>query len=146
MWVQVYGGGGSQHMHGCICQRSTKMRQSDAQAGSCPSDSSTHESTQPTPAQSYGNLLPISTANCQLVPLLSSDPFCASCPVLCICLPATGGNLSIEINAHLWRAIQKSLRFSHSMHCVCLRQATEPSHFFAAKIPCKSNWENGCMC
>lgn len=91
--------------------------------------------TQPA-TQSSGNLLPISTANCQLVPLLSSDPFCASCPGPAAS-PATGGNLSIEINAHLWRAIQKSLRFSHSMHCVCLRQATEPSHFFTAKIPCR---------
>lgn len=142
------GGGGSQHMHGCICQRSTKMRQSDAQAGSCPSDSSTHESP-PAPASTLETYcrFQLPTANwCRcsaLIPSVHRAPAPQPPP------PATGGNLSIEHrNKCAFMASNSKVFKIFTFHALCLTQTERQSRviFFAAQIPCKSCRETGCMC
>lgn len=124
--MHMCAGGGSQHMHGCICQRSTKMRQSDAQAGSCPSDSSTHESTQPSALETYCRFQ-LPTANwCRcsaLIPSVHRAPAPQSPPP-----PATGGNLSIEHrNKCAFMASNSKVFKIFTFHALCLTQTERQS-------------------
>lgn len=85
------------------------------------------------------------TGNCQLVPLLSSDPFCAALnrAPLRISPPPPFAKLPQQLehrNKCAFMASNSKVFKIFTFHalCVFLRQATEPSHFFyTPHIPCK---------
>lgn len=131
-------GGYSQHMHGCICQRSTKMRQSDAQAEAqaaaraAPTHTRACPSPPPLPEQTYCRFQ-LPTANwCRcsaLIPSVQSPLLAAPAFAPFVKLPQ---QLEHRKKCAFMASNSKVFKIS-TFHALCRlpqTQATEPSHFF----------------